>query len=69
MVSIPVIKNMQEEKRKRDEKLLESSNYLLDVQKELEVLSTELYLQKNWLHENYIDDILEVIQSDKKVLN
>ena len=69
MVSVPVIKNMQEEKRKKHEKLLESSNYLLEVQKELEVLSTELYLQKNWLHENYIDDILEVIKGDKKVLN
>jgi len=68
-VSSPIIKKIQEEKRQKHQNLLALSSYLLEIQNELEELPTDIYLQKKWLYENYIDEILEIVKSNKAILN
>ena len=67
--SIPIIKKIEKKKRQKHQERLELSAYLLDIQKEIEELTTEIYLQKKWLHENFIDEVTEIIQNDKGILN
>lgn len=69
LASVPVIKKIQKEKRQKHQERLELSSYLLGIQKEIEELTTEVYLQKTWLHENFIDEVTEIIQNDKAILN
>ena len=67
--SVPIIKKIQKEKKQKYQERLELSAYLLGIQKEIEELTTEFYLQKSWLHENFIDEVTEIIQNDKAILN
>ena len=67
--TVPMIKKIQKEKKIKHQERLELSAYLLGIQKEIEELPTEIYLQKRWLHENFIEEVTEIIQKDKAVLN
>ncbi len=66
--SVPIIKKIQKAKSIKHQERLELSAYLLGIQKEIEELPTEIYLQKSWLYENFINEITEIIQNDKAIL-
>ncbi len=66
--TVPIIKKIQKEKSIKHQERLELSAYLLGIQKEIEELPTDVYLQKSWLYENFIDEITEIIQNDKAIL-
>jgi len=44
------------------------ASYLIEIQEEIDALSFDNYLQKSWLYENFIDEVLEIYHQDKKVL-
>jgi superfamily I DNA/RNA helicase len=57
----------KEQNRKNNNRQLLAS-YLLEIQDEITDISFSTYLQKSWLYENYIDEVLEIYREDKRVL-
>ena len=68
-ISIPIVKNVYAAKKEKHHERLELSIYLLDIQKEISEFPIDVYLQKKWLYENFIDEVLEIIQEDKGILS
>ena len=58
---------VKEKKRKYAFRELLAS-YLVEIQEEIDILSFDTYLQKSWLHEHIIEEVLEIYNQDKKVL-
>ena len=42
--------------------------YLIEIQEEIDNLSFDCYLQKSWLREHIVDEVLSIYNQDKKVL-
>jgi superfamily I DNA/RNA helicase len=57
----------KEQNRKNNNRQLLAS-YLLEIQDEITDISFSTYLQKSWLYENFIDEVLEIYREDKRVL-
>ncbi len=44
------------------------ASYLIEIQEEIDTLPFDSYLQKSWLYENFIEEVLEIYHQDKNVL-
>jgi len=67
-LSFPLSIYLYREKKKKDliRELLAS--YLIEIQTEIDTLTFDHYLQKSWLYEHIIDEVLEIYHQDKSVL-
>ena len=67
-LSFPLIKHILKEQKKQKVKQQILASYLIEIQEEIDNLPFDTYLQKTWLYEEVIDEVLEIYHQDKKVL-
>ena len=67
-LSVPITAYIFKEKKRKEESRAVVASYLMEIQEEIDQLPFDKYLQKSWLHEHFIDEVLELYRLDKKVL-
>jgi len=67
-LSVPSIVYVFKEKKKKEKNRQLLVSYLIEIQEEIDALSFDQYLQKSWLNEYIINEVLAIYKEDKKVL-
>jgi len=67
-LSLPLTLYVSKVKKQKDEARQILASYLIEIQEEIDAFTFDDYLQKSWLYENFIDDVVAIYQQDKKVL-
>ena len=67
-LSLPLTLYVSKVKKQKNELRQLLASYLIEIQEEIDEFTFDNYLQKSWLYENFIDDVLSIYRQDKKVL-
>ena len=65
----PILKKELEARQRKKEAYQKLASYLMEIQEEIEQLPIDVYLQKRWLEERFIEEVQEMVQADKAVLS